>query len=87
MGEWQRAILGLAVNLHFRGRRKLYWVWLWICVLEEEKAKHRESERLSIGACGIKGDVNERKQKGRLGQMSGGGMAESYTRFGCESAF
>ena len=38
-------------------------------------------------ACGIKGDVNERKQKGRSGQISGGGMAESYTGFGCESAF
>ena len=49
VGERQRAILGLAVNLRFRGRRKLYWVWLWICVLEEEKVEHRESERQSIG--------------------------------------
>ena len=38
-------------------------------------------------ACGIKGDGNERKQKGRSRQMSGGGMAESYIGFGCESAF
>ena len=38
-------------------------------------------------ACGIKGDGNERKQKGRSGQMNGGGTAENYIRFGCESAF
>ena len=38
-------------------------------------------------ACGIKGDGNERKQKGRSGQMSGGGMAESYIGFGCGSTF
>ena len=31
--------------------------------------------------------MNERKQKGRSGQMSGGGTTKSYTRFGCESAF
>ena len=48
VGEQQRTILGLAVNLRFRGRRKLYWVWLWICVLEEEKAEHCERERQSI---------------------------------------
>ena len=38
-------------------------------------------------ACGIEEDGNERKQKGRLGQMSGGGMIESYIGFGYESAF
>ena len=38
-------------------------------------------------ACGIKGDGNERKQKSRLRQMSGGGTVESYIGFGCESAF
>ena len=38
-------------------------------------------------ACGIKGDENERKQKGRSGQMSGGGTTKNYIRFGCESAF
>ena len=38
-------------------------------------------------ACGIKGDGNERKQKGRSGQMSGGGTTENYIRFGCESTF
>ena len=38
-------------------------------------------------ACGIEGDGNERKQKGRSGQMSGEGMAESYIGFGCESTF
>ena len=38
-------------------------------------------------ACGIKGDGNERKQKGRSGQMSGGGTVESYIGFGYESAF
>ena len=37
-------------------------------------------------ACGIKGDGNERKQKSRSGQMSGGGTIESYIGFGCESA-
>ena len=38
-------------------------------------------------ACGIEGDRNERKQKGRSGQMSGEGTAESYIGFGCESTF
>ena len=38
-------------------------------------------------ACGIKGDGNEREQKGRSRQMSGGGTIESYIGFGCESAF
>ena len=38
-------------------------------------------------ACGIEGDGNERKQKGHSGQMSGGGTAESYIGFGCESAY
>ena len=38
-------------------------------------------------ACGIEGDGNERKQKGRSGQMSREGTAESYIEFGCESAF
>nr|POE54284.1 hypothetical protein CFP56_62675 [Quercus suber] len=38
-------------------------------------------------ACGIEGDGNEGKQKGRSGQMSGGGMAENYIGFGYESAF
>ena len=38
-------------------------------------------------ACGIKGDGNERRQKSRSGQMSGGGTVESYIGFGCESAF
>ena len=37
--------------------------------------------------CGINGDGNERKQKGRSGQMSGGGTTESYIGFGYESAF
>ena len=35
----------------------------------------------------VVGDGNERKQKGHSGQMSGGGTAESYVGFGCESAF
>src|SRR6266568_9645932 len=37
-------------------------------------------------ACGIEGDANERKQKGRSGQMSGEGTTENYIGFGCESA-
>ena len=35
----------------------------------------------------VVGDGNEGKQKGHSGQMSGGGTAESYVGFGCESAF
>ena len=38
-------------------------------------------------ACGIEGDGNERKQKGRSRQMSGGGPVESYIGFGYEFAF
>ena len=38
-------------------------------------------------ACGIEGDGDERKQKGRSGQISGGGTIESYIGFGCRSAF
>ena len=38
-------------------------------------------------ACGIEGDWNERKQKGRSRQMSGGGTVESYIGFGYEFAF